>query len=33
MQDSSLEVSEFELYSCYYVHFWTNNLVKGFTLF
>ena len=27
--DSSIEVSEFELQSCYYVHFQTNTLGKG----
>ena len=29
MQDSGLEVREFELYLYYYVHFWTNILGKG----
>ena len=24
-----IEVNEFELQSCYYVHFWTNTLGKG----
>ena len=27
--DSGIVVSEFELQSCYYVHFWTNTLGKG----
>ena len=28
MLDCSLEGSEFKLHSCYYVHFWTNTLLK-----
>ncbi len=24
-----LEVSDFKLYSCYYIHFWYNTLGKG----
>ena len=27
--DNGIVVSEFELYSRYYVHFWTNTLAKG----
>ena len=27
--DCGIVVSEFELQSCYYIHFWTNTLGKG----
>ena len=27
--DYDFVVSEFKLQSCYYIHFWTNNLGKG----
>ena len=29
MLNYGLEVSEFELYSCYYIHIQTNTLEKG----
>ena len=30
--DCDLKVSDFELQSCYYIHFQTNNLMKGMNI-
>ena len=33
VQDYSLDISEFKLQSCNYIHFWTNTLGKGMNFF